>query len=138
MDTMEKPGRAEHLKEVRVKAVWAQEAPGPRAWSPCRAAIRFVLPGRRRRRQINAGSRKTKVAPTKAKLSRPPEHTFEEINYLKHLIEQRIPVCVKLSDNEQVCGTIEYFDHRFIRVTRQDEPNVFIFKHDIKYLFEAS
>ncbi|MDP9052716.1 MAG: RNA chaperone Hfq [Acidobacteriota bacterium] len=77
------------------------------------------------------------MAPTKAKLSRPPEHTFEEINYLKHLIEQRIPVCVKLSDNEQVRGVVEYYDQRFIRITREGKPNLFIFKHDIKYLYEA-
>lgn len=74
----------------------------------------------------------------KAKSSRPAEQTFEEVKFLKHLIESKIPVCVKLSDNEEIRGTIEYFDNRFIRVTRQGEPNVFIFKHDIKYVFEAS
>jgi host factor-I protein len=78
------------------------------------------------------------VTDKKAKSSRPAEQTFEEVKFLKHLIESRIPVCVKLSDNEEIRGTIEYFDNRFIRVTRQGEPNVFIFKHDIKYVFEAS
>jgi host factor-I protein len=76
------------------------------------------------------------VLEKKGKSTRPPEQTFEEVKFLKHLIDGKIPVCVKLSDNEQICGVIEYFDHRFIRVTRQGEPNVFIFKHDIKYLFE--
>lgn len=70
--------------------------------------------------------------------SRPPEQTFEEVKYLKHLIESKVPVCVKLSDNEMVRGVVEYFDHRFIRVTRQGAPNLFIFKHDIKYLFETA
>jgi host factor-I protein len=78
------------------------------------------------------------VTDKKAKSSRPAEQTFEEVKFLKHLIESKIPVCVKLSDNEEIRGTIEYFDNRFIRVTRQGEPNVFIFKHDIKYVFEAS
>jgi len=45
---------------------------------------------------------------------------------------------VKLLDNEEVTGTIEYYDHSFIRITREGAPNLFIFKHDIKYLVELS
>ena len=43
---------------------------------------------------------------------------------------------VKLTGGEEVCGTIEYYDHSFIRLTRRDGPNLFIFKHEIKYLME--
>ena len=43
---------------------------------------------------------------------------------------------MKLADGEDVVGTIEYYDQSFIRLTRQDQPNLFIFKHDIKYLQE--
>ena len=39
-------------------------------------------------------------------------------------------------DNEEFDGTIEYYDASFIRLTRVDGPNLFIFKHDIKYLYE--
>jgi len=76
------------------------------------------------------------VAESKAKSPRPHEQTFEEIKYLKHLIEKKTPVRVKLSDNETVQGVVEYYDQRFIRITRDGEPNLFIFKHDIKYLYE--
>ena len=65
-----------------------------------------------------------------------PEQTFEEVKYLKHLIERQTPVRLKLSNNEWIEGTVEYFDQRFIRVTRRDAPNLFVFKHDIKYLME--
>lgn len=65
-----------------------------------------------------------------------PEQTFEEVKYLKHLIDRQTPVRLKLSNNEEVDGTIEYFDSRFIRVTRPGAPNLFVFKHDIKYLSE--
>lgn len=41
-------------------------------------------------------------------------------------------------DGEEVVGVIEYYDQRFIRVTREGEPNLFIFKHDIKYLSEEA
>jgi sRNA-binding regulator protein Hfq len=73
----------------------------------------------------------------KAKHSRPVEQTFEEVRYLKHLIDTKALVCVKLVDGEEVRGTIEYYDQRFIRITRDKVPNLFIFKHDIKYLYEV-
>ena len=77
------------------------------------------------------------MAETKSKAARPVEQTFEEVKYLKHLIEKKIPVRVKLSDNEEMEGVVEYYDQRFVRLTRQGEPNVFIFKHDIKYIYEV-
>jgi host factor-I protein len=70
------------------------------------------------------------------KSGRAPEQTFEEAKYLKHLIETATPVRVKMEDGEEVVGVIEYYDQSFIRLTRQGAPNLFIFKHDIKYLQE--
>jgi sRNA-binding regulator protein Hfq len=77
-----------------------------------------------------------KNAQSGAQKTRPPDQTFEEIRYLKHLIDRKIPVGVKLFDNEVARGLIEYYDHSFIRLTRTGAPNLFIFKHDIKYIFE--
>jgi sRNA-binding regulator protein Hfq len=77
------------------------------------------------------------VAESKSRNARPSEQTFEEIKYLKRLIESKIPVRVKLTDNETVEGVVEYYDHRFIRITRTGAPNLFIFKHEIKYLYEV-
>jgi host factor-I protein len=65
-----------------------------------------------------------------------PEQTFAEVKYLKHLIDTQKPVRLKLSDNEEVRGMVEYFDARFLRITRAGQPNLFVFKHDIKYLIE--
>lgn len=72
------------------------------------------------------------------KSARAPEHTFEEAKYLKQLIENGTPVRVKMEDGEMVAGTIEYYDQSFIRLTRKGLPNLFIFKHDIKYIQEES
>lgn len=72
------------------------------------------------------------------KSARAPEQTFEEAKYLKRLIESATPVRVKLHGGEEVSGTIEYYDQSFIRLTRKGEPNLFIFKHDIKYIEELS
>jgi host factor-I protein len=74
-----------------------------------------------------------KISKTKA-----PVQTFAEVRYLKHLSEERIPVRVRLSDNQEVEGTVEFYDTNFIRITRRGEPNLFLFKHDIKYLYELS
>jgi host factor-I protein len=73
-----------------------------------------------------------KVSSTKA-----PEQTFEEVNYLRRLIEDRVTVKVRLSDNQEVEGVVEFYDSHFIRLTREGEPNLFLFKHDIKYLYEV-
>ncbi len=67
-----------------------------------------------------------------------PEQTFEEIKYLRRLAETRAPVRVRLSDNQEMEGTIEFYDANFIRLTRENGPNLFLFKHDIKYLYEIA
>lgn len=78
------------------------------------------------------------MAATSSSKTKAPEQTFEEVKYLRHLIENRIRVKVCLTGGEQVSGIIEFFDVSFIRVTREDGPNLFLFKHDIKYLYELS
>jgi sRNA-binding regulator protein Hfq len=78
----------------------------------------------------------TKTATAKSRL-KPPDQTLEEARYLKRLIDKAIPVCVKLSNNEEICGVVEFYDLHFIRITRESGPNLFIFKHDIKYLYET-
>jgi host factor-I protein len=72
-----------------------------------------------------------------SKCARAPEQTLEEAKYLRQLIENATPIRVKLEDGEMVQGTIEYYDQSFIRITRDGEPNLFIFKHDIKYIQEV-
>jgi host factor-I protein len=74
--------------------------------------------------------------PGKVSQAKAPDHTLEEVNYLKRLIENRIAVRVRLSDNQEVDGVIEFYDTHFIRLTRDGEPNLFLYKHDIKYLYE--
>lgn len=67
-----------------------------------------------------------------------PEQTLEEMKYLKSLIEAKSPVTVKLLDNQEFSGTLEYYDLAFVRLTREGEPNLFIYKHDIKYIAEGA
>jgi host factor-I protein len=66
----------------------------------------------------------------------PPDETHAEAAYLKDLGQQRTPVAVKLVSGETVHGWIEYYDREMIRLTREAEPNLFIYKHDILYIAE--
>jgi host factor-I protein len=74
----------------------------------------------------------------KVSQAKAPEQTLEEVNFLKRLIENRVRVRVRLSDNQEVDGIIEFYDAHFIRLTRDGEPNLFLYKHDIKYLYELA
>ncbi len=67
---------------------------------------------------------------------RAPQQTFEEVNFLRRLADEGTPVRVRLADNQEFSGVIEFFDAGFIRLTREDGPNLFLYKHDIKYLYE--
>ena len=42
----------------------------------------------------------------------------------------------ELADDREFGGTVEFFDAQFIRLTREEGPNLFLYKHDIKYLYE--
>ena len=70
--------------------------------------------------------------------TRAPESTLEETKYLNGLVEAKRKVRVKMENNEEVTGFVEFFDSTFIRVTRPGEPNLFLYKHDIKYMTEES
>jgi len=73
--------------------------------------------------------------PRKAKLA-PPAETSHEAIYLKSLGDKQTRVRVKLVDGEMVRGWVEYYDRDMIRLTREDQPNLFIYKHDIIYIEE--
>lgn len=66
----------------------------------------------------------------------PPDETLEEAAYLKVLGEKQRQVSLKLADGEVVRGWIEYYDKNMVRLTREDGPNLFIFKHEIMYIAE--
>ncbi len=68
--------------------------------------------------------------------SKAPAQTFEEVAYLRRLTENGVPVCVKLEDKEEHRGVIEFWDADFIRLNRDDGAKLFIYKHDIRYLYE--
>ena len=69
--------------------------------------------------------------------SAPPGETGQEALYLRSLSERRVAVDVKLRGGETVRGWIEYFDGAMLRLTREDQPNLFIYKQQILTITEA-
>jgi host factor-I protein len=65
-----------------------------------------------------------------------PEQTFEEVKYLRQLIDNKTPIGARLTNDEEVEGIVEFYDTSFIRLTREGAPNLFLYKDDIKYLYE--
>jgi host factor-I protein len=66
----------------------------------------------------------------------PLGETGQETLYLRFLSEKQVKVNVKLRDGESVFGWIEYFDDTMIRLTREGQPNLFIYKHQIRTISE--
>lgn len=68
--------------------------------------------------------------------SKAPAQTFKEPEYLKEVVQSRRRITVKLRDGQEFSGLLEYWDAGFIRLTREPKANLFIYKHDIRYLYE--
>jgi RNA chaperone Hfq len=49
-------------------------------------------------------------------------------------MQARTPMTVVLTDGEVLNGTVEWYDHDCIKLTRYGKPNLMIYKHAIKYL----
>jgi host factor-I protein len=67
----------------------------------------------------------------------PPGETGQEALYLRSLSDRQVIVTIKLRDGETVRGWIEYFDDSMLRLTRENLPNLFIYKNQIRNISEA-
>ena len=92
---------------------------------------------RRHRKGPSAGRQRDYISDMILKSSRVEEYTNAEVYYLTRLIQNKTPILVKLMNDEEIKGWIEYYDKNFIRVTRESDPNVFIYKDQIKYIVET-
>jgi host factor-I protein len=67
----------------------------------------------------------------------PPGETGQEALYLRSLSDRQVIVAIKLRDGETVRGWIEYFDDTMLRLTREGQPNLFIYKQQIRTITEV-
>ena len=66
----------------------------------------------------------------------PPESTNAEAFYYLKQMNNQTPMVVVLDNGDELRGHIEWYDRSCLKVHRQGEPNLLVFKHCIKYLYK--
>jgi host factor-I protein len=68
----------------------------------------------------------------------PPEQTNAENFYYQKQMQARTPMVIILQDGEAVHGIIEWYDKNCIKVNRNGQANLMIYKPSIKYMYKES
>ena len=66
----------------------------------------------------------------------PPQETNAELYYYKKQIDAHTQMVIVLQDDEELEGTIEWYDRAALKVNRKDAPNILLLKHNIKYMYK--
>lgn len=67
----------------------------------------------------------------------PPEQTHAESFYYLKQMQAKTPMVVVLEDGEIIHGVIEWYDKHCLKLNREDEPNLLLYKSCIKYMYKA-
>ena len=95
---------------------------------PGMAERRPDRPERSDRQDRNGGGRK----------AAPPEQTNAENFYYQKQMQGKTPMVFVLRDGEQIHGVIEWYDKSCLKVSRNGEPNLMIYKPSIKYMYKEA
>ncbi|MBU4203126.1 MAG: RNA chaperone Hfq, partial [Acidobacteria bacterium] len=57
----------------------------------------------------------------------------ENYYYLKQM-NKKLPVAIVFIDGETVEGVIEWYDRNCIKLNREKDPNLLVYKRNIKYI----
>lgn len=71
-----------------------------------------------------------------AKKQAPPETTNAENFYYVKQMQSKTPLVVILQDGEELHGVIEWYDKLCVKLTREEGPNLLIYKSYIKYIYK--
>jgi host factor-I protein len=71
------------------------------------------------------------------KRTSPPEQTNAENFYYLKQMQSKTQMTIVLKDGEVIKGVIEWYDKGCLKVNRDGEPNLLIFKSNIKYMYKA-
>ena len=66
----------------------------------------------------------------------PPEQTNAENFYYQKQMQAKTPMVIVLRDGEEVHGMIEWYDKSCLKVTRNGQTNLLIYKPAIKYMYK--
>jgi len=67
----------------------------------------------------------------------PPDQTNAENFYYVKQMQSKTPMVIVLKDGETLQGVIEWYDKCCLKVNRENEPNLLIYKPNIKYMYKA-
>lgn len=66
----------------------------------------------------------------------PPYKTHAENYYYIKQMNNRTPMVIELINSEVFKGKIEWYDERCIKIKKDDDNTLLIFKHTIKYMYK--
>ncbi len=72
----------------------------------------------------------------KKKKSPPPYKTHSENFYYMKQMSNKRPVIVIMLDGEKIEGFIDWYDEKVIKIRREEQPNLLVYKHAIKYIMK--
>ena len=67
----------------------------------------------------------------------PPDQTNAENFYYLKQMQAKTLMTIVLRDGETLHGVIEWYDKGCLKVNREGDPNLLIFKSNIKYMHKA-
>lgn len=66
----------------------------------------------------------------------PPDQTNAENFYYVKQMQSKTPMVIVLKDGEELRGVIEWYDRSCLKFNRDDEPNLLLYKGNIKYMYK--
>ena len=78
------------------------------------------------------------VRQPRAKRPAPNDQTNAENFYYVKQMQNKTPMVVMLDDGQQLRGIIEWYDRNCIKVNRETEPNLLVFKHCIRFMYKEN
>jgi host factor-I protein len=70
------------------------------------------------------------------KKAAPPDQTNAENFYYLKQMQSKTQMTIVLKDGEVLKGVIEWYDKTCLKVNREGDPNLLIFKSNIKYMYK--
>jgi len=70
------------------------------------------------------------------KKSHPPFETHAENYYFLKQMNKKTQVAIVFTDGEIIEGYIEWYDRQCIKLNRNGQPNLLIYKSSIKYIYK--
>lgn len=105
--------------------------------SPNRRLIRPPLAEPKMTKPASAArSSSTASKPPIVKKPAPPDQTNAENFYYVKQMQTKTPLVFVLKDGEEIQGTLEWYDKTCLKVTREDGPNLLLYKSFIKYMYK--